>query len=271
MSTRQQRRQLAGLVGWFLLLVVAIGLVTTWSDPRLATPALTDPSAWPDWSQAREPVIAAVAIMRLVLIGLTWYLLGATTIQVLARLTRSIRLLRVANALSIPLVRRVVSSGLGVSLAATMVTAATGTHPGPTRFDHVRTTTTTTAVDQATVDTGAAVDLPTMRLGPRDGHDDGPTVPMMMEATPAQSTKTPSMRPTDHAGTWTVSRGDHLWNIAERVMAEHLGTTPDDHQVTPYWQRLIAANRSRLPDPDNADLILPGMQLVLPDPTATTP
>jgi nucleoid-associated protein YgaU len=31
-----------------------------------------------------------------------------------------------------------------------------------------------------------------------------------------------------------------------------------------YWRRLIDANRDRLVDPGNPDLLLPGQELVLP-------
>jgi hypothetical protein len=36
--------------------------------------------------------------------------------------------------------------------------------------------------------------------------------------------------------------------------------------VSRYWQRLIAANRHDLIDPDNPDLLVPGQRLVVPPP-----
>ena len=40
----------------------------------------------------------------------------------------------------------------------------------------------------------------------------------------------------------------------------------DDRRVIAYWRRLVEANRGRLLDPGNPDLLVPGQELVLPDP-----
>lgn len=62
---------------------------------------------------------------------------------------------------------------------------------------------------------------------------------------------------------WTVELGDHLWAIAAEVVGER-GGAPDDGDVARYWEQLIAANRDRLVDPSNPDLLFPGQELVLP-------
>ena len=46
----------------------------------------------------------------------------------------------------------------------------------------------------------------------------------------------------------------------------HRPGTPDDRRVIGYWWRLVEANRGRLLDPGNPDLLVPGQELVLPDP-----
>ncbi|HVM52322.1 MAG TPA: hypothetical protein VM262_03930 [Acidimicrobiales bacterium] len=61
----------------------------------------------------------------------------------------------------------------------------------------------------------------------------------------------------------TVVAGDHLWAIAERVVAARLGRAPTDGEVAPYWRSLIDANRDRLATGD-PDLIFPGQTFVLP-------
>ena len=61
----------------------------------------------------------------------------------------------------------------------------------------------------------------------------------------------------------TVAEGDHLWAIAERHVRQHAGDA-DDAEVAAYWRRLIEANRGRLVDPDDPDLVLPGQRFVLP-------
>ena len=54
--------------------------------------------------------------------------------------------------------------------------------------------------------------------------------------------------------------GDNLWTIARGA----LGGTAADAEVAPYWNALIAANRSRLRSGD-PNLIYPGEVLGLPD------
>lgn len=273
--------------------------------------------------------MVTVSIMRLLLIGLTWYLLGATTIQVIARLTRSMAMMRIANALSVPLIRRVVSTTLGMGLAASMVSGATGTAVGPgVGPDATTPDTAATAVvasTQATMQHTNTV-LPNMQsTGPNAATMQRADRPASMQHTTpdddGQSTAAagPAMARTDAAPagdrtgstddaatmvgpqarvqninddtgptmlrsrgvgaryaavgaddgrevTWTVQSGDHLWHIATTVMGDHLDRPAADDEVTPYWTRLIEANRDRLPDPDNPDLLLPGLVLIVPHP-----
>lgn len=54
--------------------------------------------------------------------------------------------------------------------------------------------------------------------------------------------------------------GDNLWDIAAATVA----ATGPTASVPAYWESLIAANRSRLPDPANPGLIFAGEVLVLP-------
>jgi nucleoid-associated protein YgaU len=65
--------------------------------------------------------------------------------------------------------------------------------------------------------------------------------------------------------TYEVQPGDHLWSIAERRLAQHLGRQPTEAEVVPYWRSVIEINRNRLADPRNPDLIFPEQVLVLPD------
>lgn len=58
--------------------------------------------------------------------------------------------------------------------------------------------------------------------------------------------------------------GDHFWRIAEEVLAAHLQRTPADGDTDPYWRRLVAANRDRLVDAANPDLLFPGQVLLVP-------
>lgn len=66
---------------------------------------------------------------------------------------------------------------------------------------------------------------------------------------------------------WVVAMGDSFWSIAEEAVAEAApGRAPTGDEVTAYWARLVDANRHRLADPGNPDLLLPGQRLALPAP-----
>ena len=79
--------------------------------------------------------------------------------------------------------------------------------------------------------------------------------PMPMPTAEPPAAQTPS--------TWVVHPGESFWSIAE----EHLGrdnTTSDTQAVSRYWLRLIEANRDRLADPSDPDLLFSGQVLDLP-------
>ena len=90
-----------------------------------------------------------------------------------------------------------------------------------------------------------------------------PTVPPLAPTAPASTA--PSAAATPAPGSWTVRPGDDFWSIADSVV----GASPspgDTAGVTRYWVRLIQANRSRLADPTDPNLLFPGQVLVLPPP-----
>jgi nucleoid-associated protein YgaU len=104
---------------------------------------------------------------------------------------------------------------------------------------------------------------PSPRASPA-GHDPASRTP----ARPASPTTTrpapglPAVDPTR----WVVEPGDSLWAIAEEVTRRPDGSSSGERAVSRYWQRLIAANRHDLIDPDNPDLLVPGQRLVVPPP-----
>jgi nucleoid-associated protein YgaU len=63
-----------------------------------------------------------------------------------------------------------------------------------------------------------------------------------------------------------VAPGESFWSISSDALTEALGRTPQDLEITAHWRRLVAANRDRLVDPANPDLLYPGQTLVLPAP-----
>ncbi len=116
-------RARAGLLAWCLALVGGTALFHSLGDGPLTPPPLA-PDAWAVWAEGRDPLVATVAVLRLVVLGLNWYLVGATSIGVLARVLRAARLIRVADALTVPALRRLLQAALGASLATAMVVSA---------------------------------------------------------------------------------------------------------------------------------------------------
>lgn len=122
-AARGSWRARAGLLAWCLALVGGTALFHSMGDGPLAPPPLA-PDAWAAWAEGRDPLVATVAVLRLVALGLSWYLVGATSIGVVARVLRAAQLIRLADALTVPALRRLLQAALGVSLATAMVVSA---------------------------------------------------------------------------------------------------------------------------------------------------
>lgn len=78
----------------------------------------------------------------------------------------------------------------------------------------------------------------------------------------AEPSPAPAAPPTD-VSVHVVAPGESFWSIADDVVSEWPAAT-DLAGLTRYWQQLIDANRDRLVDPGNPDLLHPGQELVLP-------
>lgn len=85
-----------------------------------------------------------------------------------------------------------------------------------------------------------------------------PTVP---SAPMPSESSVPTQDPAPARATHVVRAGEHFWSIAETVVAARPDTQLD---VPAYWRLLVEANRERLIDQDNPDLLHPGQELVLP-------
>lgn len=232
-------RRVAPVLAWVAGVVALLVVMSALGRGALAAPRATDPGSWGDWLAARTAPDAAIALLRVVVIGLASYLLAVTVLAIVLRLGRAGRLVTMADVVTLPFVRSLVQAGLGLGLAGATVATV-----GSVTVEHVG---TPPAADVALVSSVSSV----------SSADDAPPVMQKIE-TPAEDVA---------AGrTWTVAAGDHLWSVAERVLAESWGRTPGDHELVPYWEQLVEANRDRLADRDNPDLIFPGQEFVVPAP-----
>ncbi|MEX0835535.1 MAG: hypothetical protein WD010_05560 [Nitriliruptor sp.] len=134
------------LLGWLASLGAGIVLFTALGDGPLEAPPLGTPSAWSAWAAERDAVTATIAILRLVVLALSWYLVAVTTVGLLARLTRAARLVAVADALSVPLVRQLLQGAIGLTLAAGVVASSSGAVPAAASRSGGPSTVTATAV-----------------------------------------------------------------------------------------------------------------------------
>ena len=266
--------------------------------PRQALlPSLHHAGGLGAWLGRHDPVLTVVALARGVGLVLAGYLLVTSGLALVALLTRSRALSRVARAVTVPALRRLLPATLGVGLVlATTAAASPGAaagSPSPGSTGRAPTPTTTTApaprADLLTrLPEGSPDRSPTTEIAPttperastpatspppaqrQRAHSDDIARFHLDASPPAPSPTTtrsaPRPAPTPHTGapTWTVRPGDHLWGIAAATLRQRLGRVPTDAEVEPYWRRLIDLNRSRLVDPGNPDLIFPTQVFDLP-------
>jgi hypothetical protein len=263
------------LLAWTAALALGLrGLHALGAGPLgVPTSSADDMAAWLDRT---PPEVMAVAIVRLLALAAAWYLAVCT---LALTLTRPVGRTRVASAVARAtpaIVRRLVTGGGGLGLAAgTLVGTLCSTVVAPAPL----------APRPAAASTDGAAQEPnsptaTMTRGPRDAPtavmtrlpaEDTPTAVMTrLPATDAsRASRSPPVRatrdPAAAPASWIVEAGDSFWSIAAETLAQG-GEAPNDRRVSGYWRRVVEANRGRLLDRGNPDLLVPGQELVLPDP-----
>lgn len=225
------------VLSWLIGLGGAAAVLTLAGKGALAGPDLARPSSWPAWAGRRDPVDAAVAILRTGLLVITLHLLTMTLLGLFARLAALPRLVAGLDVAGGPLVRRVLtgaaSAGLALSTLAPTVAVAQTPAPPPTAIMRLldepppATTTTTTVVAPAMTTPGAAAPLPRNEV--------------------------------------VVAPGDSFWSIAAQHVAGRLQRPPTDREIATYWRRLVAANTDRLAVAGQPDLVYPDQTFRLPE------
>ncbi|MBI3256552.1 MAG: LysM peptidoglycan-binding domain-containing protein [Actinobacteria bacterium] len=272
---------------------------------RLApSPHLLEPGTWPAWVSGRTAFEAFVALARLIVLALGVHLLISSILVVGAQLRPQGWCARIVGRVALPLLQRSVRSMMGVGLigVTTVGPALTGASPSagaavihvataPSRAPEVMSPQTPppimTRLDDPRVD---AVPVTTTSPTTTSPTTTSPTTTSPTTTSPTTTSPTttsptttsptttviradPSVPPTGEDGPaaeggreWTVRPGDHLWGIAEAVMAEHGSPQASEADIAHYWAALIAANRDRLADPANPDLIFSDQVLLIPVP-----
>ena len=245
------RSRFAGMVVWVAGLGAAAWLLHWAGNGVLAAPPLTEPRRWAEWLEARDPIVAAFSLLRVVALGGLWYVAIATMVGAVLRMVGAASLVRVTDRVTIGPVRRMLAGTMSLGLAASGVVAVAAPALRSPVAAATQTSTTSTSVPPATAFPPATVTM----------HGLGP----VEVSRPPAVTPQPDVARTA-AGEWTVKPGECFWSIADSVLTERSGRSPTDAEIVPYWQRLIDANRHELVQRDNPDLILPGQVFTVPAP-----
>ena len=232
-----------------LTLVVTTGLAIALHElrRRVAAPPVWSPHELAPWIERHGAATLAVALARVAALSVAVYLVvisaTAVTFDVLrwgpswpARLTpkllRGMVGLGIAGTLSVPSLAAAGANDVPVLVQVATAPTSSTTPPAPTL----------------------------VRVGPTAAP-----APSTTTAPPPVAASSSSERPPrDRVTTWQVRPGDHFWSIAEATLTAHGIDAADDATIARYWRVLVDANRDRLVVAGNADLIMPGQQLVLP-------
>ncbi|HSH23480.1 MAG TPA: hypothetical protein VK975_05390, partial [Acidimicrobiales bacterium] len=214
----------------------------------LAPPLLGDPGSWPAWAGGRTPLQAIFTLLGLSLVVVAWYLLVITCLQVATRLAGASALVSLTDLVTLPVVRRTVHAALDLGLAGSVMAGGAALPLPPVGAGPIALVSATTPDEAPPAD---EADPPVMRRVP----DAVPAEPVLAAPAPPAADRE-----------WVVAPGDHLWSVATRVLEAAWAMPATDDQVADYWQRLIEANRDRLADPANPDLVFPGQVLTVVEP-----
>ncbi len=241
----------------------------------LAGPSRWNLDGWAEIVDQRGAPTAAMTLLRYAALAACGYVIALGVLTVLVSATR-VRWLELVLRFLTPTMLRPL---LGIVVVATLATprpagATTGDanppvmvlatttsgapeqpSPPPTmrRVDARTPTTTAVPAPPATAILDAAVVSPVVSK---------PFAPSVTTTVVARPTGAPAT--TTVPATWTIARGEHLWFVAERVMTQAVGADVHHGEIARYWRSLVDANRERLVDRDNADLVYAGQIFVLP-------
>jgi hypothetical protein len=267
--------QLAALFGAEALACVT--LVRLGRQPSFAIPV----HDLGPWLRTTPPADALAAVLRVVALAGTAWLLLTTVAYLLARLVRVPGAVRAIRWTTLPAVRHVVDHALAVSVALGAVGAGVMSAGAPMLGAPVAyaadAPVPTASAGSATVRDGHAGALaalpaepetttaarPTARPTERTAAPPtltGPAVPTALPTGVVPTTPTAGARPV------VVAPGDNLWELAARELARSTGRTRadvPDSEIAPFWSVVCIENAPRLVSGD-ANLIYPGEVITFP-------
>jgi DNA-binding SARP family transcriptional activator len=230
------------------LSVLLIGALSTWALWRArALPELridaADFGRWLDTTDTAQVVVAIVCHLGLVVAG---YVTAISALYLLADVTRLDWLRRLARALALPPLRRLLDAALASSIVL-------GTVAGPVRASPAASVGNPAATAEVVVPASPPSQTfeHVASLGvPASPVTDGASSPVAGLYAPER----------EHV----VAPSEHFWSISRRRLAELFGRGPRNAEIAPYHRQMIERNRERLLERDNPDLILPDQVLIEP-------
>ena len=213
---------------------------------ELGHPPMGSWAALDEWYVERGPALAIVAAVRIGGMTLSVWLCAATALQLIVAWSRAARLASLADVLSPRFMRSVARGAAGLSLTAGLTLPALP-HEA---IDNPPGTAVMVPLDGGST-TGADPELPAT-----PEHERPSTTTTSSPSTESHSPADRPAPPPSARREVIVGPGDSFWSIA----AEQVGAG----DVVGYWRALIEANRDRLVDPSNPDLLYAEQALVLP-------
>jgi nucleoid-associated protein YgaU len=223
-------------------------------------------------------VLATIAVVgRAVAVALLAYLTIVAAVQLVVGLLLARRAIDVTGTL-VRAVDRITPNWMSVVTVGVVGVTLLGPST-PASADDDRTSMPWATSTAAPSTDPPTVEPPTMEpptLEPIDGDPaDPPTLddlspvtdlpPVVGQPTPTVDALVPPLVIERAATIHVVQPGEHFWSIAEQVVGDRAAVDPSaTESVDRYWRRLVDANRDRLADPDQPDLLYPGQELVLP-------
>lgn len=218
------------------------------------------------------PEAAVLAAVRLIAVAVASWLTVSTLLYAVALATRIPTLIRGVRWITLPGVRRVLDALVATTVVASSTLAVpgmasategppVGAAPRPTPAMPYRPHPAGDGI--ATPSPPAPVPSSKPRYVPEAAGNPVP-VPATLEARRPTAAPTPVPAP----NTYVLRRGDNLWSVAGRRVAEHTGKRATDlttREIGRYWVRLLDVNAPHLRSGD-PNVVYPGETVLLPDP-----
>lgn len=237
-------------LGSVAVITVALAWLHRLGAGDLAAPPLSIDGAT-SWLDHRDTAVAAFALLRVLAIAFGWYLLLVTAIGGASRYLQLPRMTSVLERLTVPFARGLLGGSL--ALLGVMAAPPAPTHAPDAMVELSADEPSTTVEPAPTVTEQATLHLIT------DVANPATTLPAATEPPP-----TATLPVTDPQRTWIVQPGESFWSIASEHLSDINGRAVTEREVDPYWRQVIEVNRSRLVNPNDADLLFTGQVLELP-------